>query len=181
MSLEKNIKIIHNGGIGVFPTDTLYGIVGSAFSKTAVERIYKVKGRHKQKPFIILISSINDIKKFGIVLNKTQKEFLNDVWPGPVSVIVPCTTKKFEYLHRDKKSLAFRLPKKKRVVDFVAKTGPLVAPSANPQGMIPAHTIMDAKDYFGSEVDFYVGGGVLDNAPSKIIFLTETGIQVLRD
>ena len=76
MSLEKNIKIIHNGGIGVFPTDTLYGIVGSAFSKTAVERIYKVKGRHKQKPFIILISSINDIKKFGIVLNKTQKEFL---------------------------------------------------------------------------------------------------------
>lgn len=178
---ESESAMVLKGGIGVFPTDTLYGVVGSAFSKTAVERIYAAKGRTSTKPFIILISSVNDIKKFGITLNKKQKEFLETVWPGPVSVILPCLSKKFEYLHRGKKSLAFRLPKKKKILDFVKQTGPLVAPSANPQAMIPAHTIAEAKDYFGSDMDFYVSGGLLDAKPSKIIFLTEKGAKVLRD
>jgi len=179
---QKDIfKIIKNGGIGVVPTDTLYGIVGSAFSKSAVERIYSAKGRTKQKPFIILISSLNDLKKFGIVLNKDQKSFLNDVWPGAVSVILSCKSKKFEYLHRGKNSLAFRLPKKKKISAFLKKTGPLVAPSANPQGLIPAHTIGEAKDYFGSDMDFYVSGGLLDAKPSTIIFLSDKGPKTLRD
>ena len=181
MAHENEAKLIKKDGIGVFPTDTLYGVVGSAFSKTAVERIYTAKGRSKGKPFIILISSVSDIKKFGIILNKKQKELLSDVWPGPVSVILPCTSKKFEYLHRGKKSLAFRFPKKKKVIEFLKQTGPLVAPSANPQGMIPSHTVVEAKDYFGSDMDFYISGGMLDAKPSKIIFLTDKGIKILRD
>ena len=181
MSLEKEAKIIKQGGIGVFPTDTLYGVVGSAFSKTAVERIYTAKGRSAKKPFIILISNIRDLSKFGIKINKKQKEFLESVWPGPVSVILPCKHKKLEYLHRGKVSLAFRLPKKKKVIDFLKKTGPIVAPSANPQSLTPAHTVAEAKDYFGSEMDFYVSGGLLDAKPSRIFFLTETGAKVLRD
>ena len=181
MAHEKEIKLIKKDGIGIFPTDTLYGIIGNAFSKHAVERIYMVKGRNKQKPFIILISSINDIKKFGIILNKKQKDYLNIVWPGPVSVILPCKAKKFEYLHRGKNSLAFRLPKKKKVLEFVKKTGPIVAPSANPEGLLPAHTVAEAKDYFGSDMDFYASGGLLDSKPSKIVFLTDTGTKILRD
>ena len=175
------IQIIKKGGIGVFPTDTLYGIVGSAHSKSAVERAYVAKGRTKQKPFIILISSINDLKSFGIKINKQQKEYLDSVWPGPVSVILPCTLKKFEYLHRGKENLAFRLPKKKKIRDFVKKTGPLFAPSANPQGLLPAHTVIEAKDYFGSDMDFYVSGGLLDAKPSKIVFLTDKGVKIIRD
>lgn len=181
MNSDKAVKIIKQNGVGVFPTDTLYGVVGNAFSKKAVERIYEIKGRSKGKPFIILISSINDLKKFGIFLTKKQKIELEEYWPGPVSVILSCAQKKFEYLHRGKKSLAFRLPKKKKVLDFVRKTGPIVAPSANPQGLIPAHTIAEAKDYFGSDVDFYVSGGMLDSKPSKIIALTERGVKVIRD
>ncbi len=185
MTLDKTKKsvdkIIKSGGIGVFPTDTLYGVIGSAFSKQAVERIYQAKGRSKQKPFIILISSLNDLKKFGIKINKKQKEYLSDVWPGATSVILPCKLKKFEYLHRGKNSLAFRLPKKKKIIDFVKMVGPIVAPSANPQNMIPSHTIAEAKDYFGSDMDFYVSGGLLDSKPSKIVFLTEKGIKILRD
>ena len=174
-------QIIKSGGIGVYPTDTLYGVVGGAHSKSAVEKIYSVKGRSKQKPFIILVSSINDLKKFGIKITKFQKKYLSEVWPGAVSVILPCKLKKFEYLHRGKNTLAFRLPKKKKISEFVKKTGPLVAPSANPQGMIPAHTIAEAKDYFGSDMDFYVSGGLLDAKPSTIVFLSEKGPKILRD
>ncbi len=170
---EEAITILKKGGAGVYPTDTLYGIVGSAFSKSAVARIYTVKGRDAKKPFIILISSINDLKKFSInyLLIRPNKQVVEKFWPGRVSVILPCTSKKFAYLHRGTKSLAFRLPKNKKLIELLKKTGPLVAPSANPQGMEPAHTIAEAKKYFGDKLDFYIAGGRKAGKPSRVISL----------
>lgn len=167
--------------IFIYPTDTLYGLCASAFSKKAVERIYTIKGRDENKPFIILIASLNDLKKFHIVLSKEQKIFLQKVWPGKVSVILPVPQKKFEYLHRGKKSLAFRLPKKKLLLDLIQNVGPLVAPSANPQGGKPAETIKEAKKYFGGNVDFYISGGKLQSKPSTIISLVTKEPKILRE
>ena len=82
--MKEEIKILKKGGIGVVATDTLYGIVGSALSIKAVQRIYAVKGRDDKKPFIILISSIADLKKFSVRLTTEQKRFLGQEWPGPV-------------------------------------------------------------------------------------------------
>jgi len=181
------VKILKNKGIGVLPTDTLYGIVGSAYSKEAVERIYKVRGRSPEKPCIILISSISDLKKFGIStgLIRANRLMLKKVWSGPVSIILHCTStvmkKKLKYLHRGKNSLAFRFPKNKSLLALLKKTGPLIAPSANPEGKAPAETVAEAKKYFGDSVDFYVSGGRKTGKPSKIISINVKGeITVLR-
>jgi len=171
---------IKKGGVGVLATDTLYGIVGSAFSRAAVRRIYAIKGRDDRKPFIILISSERELRRFGIALAREQKEYLESVWPGPVSVILPCPEKKFEYLHRGVKSLAFRVPKSKALRGFLKTAGPLVAPSANPQGCMPARTILEAKKYFGDSVDFYLAGGRKEGKPSKIVSLVSGAPEVLR-
>lgn len=179
--MKREIAILKNDGIGILATDTLYGIVGSAFSKRAVERIYEVKGRTETKPFIVLISSLSDLKKFGVRLPSSQQKFLNEVWPGKVSVILPCSAKKFEYLHRGTKSLAFRMPKKKPLRELLQKVGPLVAPSANPQGLAPAETIAQAKKYFGEKVDFYITGGRRKGKPSRLVRLSPDGkVEILR-
>ncbi len=172
--------MIKKDGVGVLPTDTLYGIVGSAFSKRVVERIYALKGRNTKKPFIVLIHSILDLKKFGIKIAPAQKKILDSVWPGPVSVILPCPQKKFEYLHRGTKSLAFRLPKNRMLREILKKTGPIVAPSANPEGLPPAATVAEARKYFGGSVDFYLAGGRKVGKPSKIISLLGPESEVLR-
>jgi L-threonylcarbamoyladenylate synthase len=143
----------------VCATDTLYGICTSAFNKKNVERIYDIKGRDSSKPFIILISHNNDLKKFGISLSHIQKEFLRHVWPAKVSVIFSCPSKKFDYLHRGVDSLAFRMPNKRSIQDILEVTGPLVAPSANPEGLPPAETITEAREYFGEKIDEYISGG----------------------
>lgn len=161
--------------IGILPTDTLYGIVGSAFSKSAVERIYEVKKRNLKKPLIILISGLDDLKKFGVALTKPQKTYLEKVWPGKVSVVLSSHTKKFEYLHRGTHSLAFRFPKKKSLQVILEKVGPLVAPSANPESLPPAETIAQAKKYFGNSVDFYISGGTKKGSPSRLITLDQEG------
>lgn len=176
----KETGIIARGGVGVMPTDTLYGVVGSAFSKKAVSRIYDVKGRNQGKPLIILITELPELKKFGITLSAEQRKFLDSIWPGPVSIILPCKQKKFEYLHRGTKSLAFRMPKNKKLRELLQRTGPLVAPSANPQGLKPAHTIMEAKKYFAEHVDFYLAGGRKKGKPSRVISLLSAKPEIVR-
>jgi L-threonylcarbamoyladenylate synthase len=171
--------ILKTNGIAVFPTDTLYGVVGSALSKKTVERIYRLKGRDENKPFIILVSSYKDLEIFGVTLSLEQKKFLTSVWPGPVSVILPCPFKKFEYLHRGSKTLAFRMPKNKALQTLLRKTGPLVAPSANPQGEAPAETIVEAKAYFSNQVDAYVAGGRKKGKPSTVVSLCDSKKIVL--
>ncbi len=101
-------------------------------------------------------------------------------WPGPVSLIFDCKSKKFEYLHRGKKSLAFRLPKPKWLRNLLEKTGPLVAPSANLAGKRPARTIREARKYFGLNVDFYFDAGKIEGKPSTIIDIRKREIKILR-
>lgn len=174
-------KILKLGGVGIIPTDTLYGLVGSAFSKDAVEQIYKIKNRDTKKALIILISSPKDLEKFGINLKEDQAKFLKKIWPGKVSVILPCKNKEFKYLHRGTNSLAFRFPAKKSLIEILKKTGPLVAPSANPEGLKPSENIKEAKKYFGDKLDFYLAGGSLKSESSTLIEISKDGeVGVLR-
>jgi L-threonylcarbamoyladenylate synthase len=197
---EQFAKILKSGGIGVIPTDTIYGLVGSALKSKTVERVYKVRKRQPDKPLIILISDILELKKFGIKLSKEEDKILRKYWPGKVSIILPLfkgelegvqdtTTpdpsserrgKKFEYLHRGTNTLAFRLPKNKWLQDLIKETGPLVAPSANPEGLPPAKNISEAKKYFGEEIDFYQRGKT-NNTPSTLIKIEDSKIKIIRE
>ena len=160
---------LKRGDIGVLKTDTIYGLVGSALNEETVKRIYTVRRRNPKKPLIILIGSLRDLHLFGIELSPRVRRILKRIWPGPVSVILPCEHKKFSYLHRGTNSLAFRMPKKNTLQQLLKATGPLVAPSANPEGLPPSNSIQDAYAYFGDTIDFYVNGGNKKGEPSTII------------
>lgn len=158
-----------NDGIGVLATDTIYGLVGSALSKKAVSKIYALRKRDLKRPMIVLIGSLNDLKIFGIKLTLRLKSFLDKIWPGPVSIILPCPAQKFSYLHRGTKTLAIRMPAKKELIKLLKQTGPLVAPSANISGLAPAVNIKKAKEYFGNGIDFYADSGTIKGTPSILI------------
>lgn len=174
------IRILKKGGVGVLSTDTLYGLVGSALSKKAISRIYKLRRRNPKKPLIILISSLKDLDSFKIKLGGKSEKLLRKFWPGKVSVVLDCPSRKFVYLHRGTKTLAFRLPAKKSLIDLIEKTGPLAAPSANPEGKPAAETIREAKKYFGNKVDFYADAGKSGGSPSTLIRIENDNIIILR-
>lgn len=174
-NLPKIIRLIKDKKIGVIPTDTIYGIVGSALNSVVVEKIYKLRKRATDKPFIILISSFNDLNHFNIHLTENQKKFLKKNWPNPLSVILPVEDGKWKFLHRGKNCLAFRMPKDKWLRNFLKKVGPLVAPSANYDGKKPSENVKEAKNYFENNVDFYMDGGTIRSIPSTLIQLNENG------
>jgi len=188
---EKLIKILKENGVVIMPTDTIYGIVGKALEKDTVERIYNIKKRAPEKPCIILIGDIKELQKFGIKITKKQGEILKEYWsfdftqdfqPGAISIVLDCKDDAFEYLHRGTKTLAFRIPAPQTLRNLLLKVGPLIAPSANPEGFPPAKTTQEAENYFKNLVDLYVDGETILNKHSKLIKLNKNGsIVVLRE
>jgi L-threonylcarbamoyladenylate synthase len=176
----ETIRALKNGDIGVIATDTLYGIVGSALNRDTVERIYTVRKREPSKPCIILIGSINDIARFSIRIDQNTKKELLKYWPGPVSIILPCSDEKFAYLHRGGSSLAFRIPRDKELLRLLEQTGPLLAPSANTEREPPAKTAEQARGYFGENVDFYIDDGVIHSPPSTILRFEKGEMSLVR-
>jgi L-threonylcarbamoyladenylate synthase len=172
--------ILSIGGVGVIITDTIYGVAGSAMKSETVKRIYGLRKRDLKKPFVILIHSESELKRFGVKLDKYSRAFLSEAWPGPISVILPVSAKKYEYLHRGKRSLAFRVPDDAGLRSLLRSTGPLVAPSANPEGKQPARTLKEAQKYFGPKVEFYMDAGRVVGKASTLIDLTGSEPVILR-
>ena len=179
---KKAEEILKKDGVVVLPTDTLYGLVGRALSKKAVEKIYQIKDRIENKPFIVLISSYKDLDNLGIKIEERKMKILKKVWPGKVSVILRSDLDKWNYIDRGVGTIAFRMigPRNKNLYNLIKKVGPLVAPSANPEGIAPAENIKEAKNYFKDQVSLYIDGGKRKFKASTLIKLKENNWIVLR-
>lgn len=170
------IPLLKEGGVGVLRTDTLYGIVADAMNEKAVERVYAIKGRTPTKPPIILISGVDQM----LTSNEQLSALFKEMWPGKNSLIVPAPGAP-AWLVRSGDSLAYRMPENPLLRTFLATAGPLIAPSANPEGQPPAMSISEAKAYFGDSVDFYVDGGtVTDDSPSRLYRVNGSEMERLR-
>ena len=178
---ERIWDILRSGGIGVLSTDTIYGVVGSAMTENTVKRIYSVRHRDGRKPMIVLIASTGDFRLFGMRLGSVEKNILDKLWPGKVSVILPCADPEFEYLRCGTGSIAFRVPDDDDLRELLDGIGPLVAPSANPEGKKPATTIRMAEDYFGSDMDFYEDRGKVIGEPSTLVAMENGEFSVIRE
>ncbi|MBI2589106.1 threonylcarbamoyl-AMP synthase [Candidatus Saccharibacteria bacterium] len=174
---DKVVELLKNGGVGFIPSDTIYGLSARALDKTAVKKLQALKGRTQNKPFIILISNIWQLKDLGI--KELSLELITKYWPGPLTIVfdAPKTPK---WLHQGFGSLAVRLPKPKELRDLINKVGPLISTSANPDGQPPAVSSKKAEKYFGDKLDFYIDAGEIIAAPSTIVKLTGGKLEILR-
>lgn len=179
--LEEIAQQLKNGGIAVIPTDTIYAITSSALHPKSVEKIYKLRKRASSKPMIILVCDIKQITDLGCKLTSPQKRILEKLWPNQISVVLNCPVKKLHFLHRGKKSLAFRIPDNEFLQNLLKITGPLVAPSANYEGGKPAGNIEEAKKYFHDSVSLYIDAGQSRGEPSTVAKIENSHLKILRE
>lgn len=165
-------KSLKSGGVAVLRTDTLYGIVASALDKEAVERVYGIKRRTPTKSPIILIDSVDQL--FDTYDDQTLA-VLHAYWPGPNSIILPSSNAP-QWITRGNGSVAYRIPDHPKLRSLLRSVGPIIAPSANPEGALPATTIEVAHEYFRDHIDIYVDEGeVIENAPSSLYLFDREG------
>lgn len=177
MPLAKAIALLMDGGVGVIPTDTIYGLVARAADPAAVARLYQLKSRD-HKPGTVIAASTDQLADLGVP--KRYVKAVAQFWPNPLSIVLPVGSE-LGYLTQDVHSLAVRVPKSESIRNLLEQTGPLVTSSANQPGEQPAENITAAESCFGEDVDFYVDGGYLPNDnPSTVIRVVDDAIEVLR-
>jgi L-threonylcarbamoyladenylate synthase len=166
-----------NGGIAVVRTDTIYGIIARASKKKAVEKVYEVKHRDPTKQCIVLIAGSGAVREHSALIAKYSSPD-----QPPTSVILP-KTNEHDWVLRGGDTVAYRVVRDDFLKRVVQAVGPVIAPSANPEGLPPARTIEEAKAYFGDAVDVYIDGGEVpeDIQASRIIEVAADGtVNVIR-
>jgi L-threonylcarbamoyladenylate synthase len=174
---DKIVESLRNGGVGLLPTDTIYGLSCRALDQAAVERIHSLKDRQDHKPFIVLISDIKMLERLSI--SQKQAKLVIKHWPGGLSVVFSDPNAP-TWLQFGSQTLAVRLPSNSSLQKLINKTGPIISTSANLSGLEPAKSIQEAESIFGSGLDFYVDAGILDNPPSTLAEINKGQLKVLR-
>jgi L-threonylcarbamoyladenylate synthase len=168
------VDFLKKGKIIAYPTDTIYGLGCLATNKKAINRIYKIKKRTKNKPLLVLISDFQMLKNFFIV-DKKQMTYLKKIWPAKISVILNKKTLLPNVLTSGLPGLAARLPKSRFLTKMIKKAGvPLVSTSLNLSGKEPLKNISDLLNYFKDDKpDLIINAGIKNGKPSKLIDLRD--------
>lgn len=183
---EKNLIMvsqkIKQGEIIIIPTDTIYGILANCFSISALDKIYKIKKRDKNKPLLVLVSDFKMMEK--VVPSKeiqSKKNILNKIMKKPVTVILPAKKNLPKAIVKDGK-IAVRIPQNdilKKLIKY--SDAPLVAPSANLEGKKPKRFCWQIIKEFKNKVSYiFWRFFIRDIRPSTIIDLTGDEIKYVR-
>ncbi len=179
LMVRKIVSILKRGGLCVLPTETIYGIVADATNNRAVCRLYKIR-RPSGRPFILLLPNHLWLDKLHLIYNKSIINVIYRI--EGLTLVLEKKDAVPLFLTKGRKDIAIRIPKKGLIKRILLELGkPVVAPSANPEGRKPAHTIEEAIKYFGDKVDLYVDGGTLKGKPSTIIKINGKKVKLLRE
>ena len=178
--IEKASQIINEGGIVIFPTDTVYGIGCNPYNKTSVEKIYKIKSRNIVKSLPVLTYSKETAKKI-VQFDKITEKIVDKFWPGPLTIILKVKDEKIKESLNLEDKIAIRVPNHKCTLELLQKCDFLVGTSANISGNSshtnPKDCLKDMKDY-----DVFVDGGVISSeGESTIIEIENEEIKIIRE
>ena len=178
--IEKASQIINQGGVVIFPTDTVYGIGCDPYNKASIEKIYKIKSRCITKSVPVLTYSIETAERIA-QFDQLAKKIVKKFWPGPLTIILKVTDEKIKKSLNLKNKIAIRVPDHKCTLELLKKCNYLVGTSANISGDLP-HTnpkecLKKMQDY-----DVFVDGGMItSNGESTIIEIENEEIKIIRE
>jgi len=178
--IENASQIINQGGIAIFPTDTVYGIGCNPYNKDSVKKIYEIKSRDISKPFPVLVYS-KDIAEKIVFIDEFTKKIVERFWPGSLTIILKLTDENLKRSLNVTDKIAIRVPNHKCTLELLKKCNFLVGTSANISGQSsftnPDECIKNIQNY-----DIFVDGGVIDStAESTIIEIEDEKIKIIRE
>ena len=178
--IRKSVEIIENGGVIIFPTDTVYGIGCNPYDVSAVKKIYEIKSREKIKSLPVLASSIQIVKQISIIDEFTEK-IIKKYWPGPLTLILKLKDKNLKESLNLEDKIAVRIPNSVCTLKLLNKCNLLVGTSANVSGdssfTDPQECMKNVKNY-----DVFVDGGTITSkGESTIIEIENEKIHFIRE
>ena len=149
--IKEAANALQKGKLVAFPTETVYGIGANSLDKKAIDRLYAVKKRPKNKPFTVHIAGFEALKDLKIVLSEHAERIIRKFWPGPLTIVA---------FNKKKEKIGLRMPRNKIALELISKAGvPVVAPSANISGGKPPSSGKEVISEMNGLVDIILDAG----------------------
>ena len=176
-------KIVSEGGVIAFRTDTFYGLGVDPFNAAAVAKIRELKGREENKPILLLLSDASLADHFIADRSEIFDDVARKFWPGPLTIVGVAVANLPPEITAGTGTVGVRVPADDGVRDLVRQCGgALTATSANPSGREPARSAKDVIDYFGDQIDLVIDDGeVTATEPSTVLDVTTSPPGVIRE
>jgi len=176
------LSILRRGGVIGFPADTAYGLGADPFNETALERIFKIKGRTETKPILLLVASITmaeTVSEPDPVFYEVAQQF----WPGPLTIVLPAKAFVSARVTGGTKTVGLRWPLSPWATKLIERFGSAItATSANRSGLPTAVTAEEVEVQLGNSIDALIDGGTLPSrSGSTMLDLTGDLPVLLRE
>ena len=166
--VEVGSRVIARGGLAVLPTDTLYGVACDPFNASAVDALFKAKGRGRDLPLPVLVHTWR--QAVGLVEEVTDqaKSLIAEFWPGPLTIVLRESPGIGWDLGDSRGTVALRMPKDDFALALIERTGPLAVTSANRSGQ-PPPSLVEVIVRNLPDVDVYFDAGEASGGPASTI------------
>lgn len=173
-AIKEAAAVIKNGGLVAFPTETIYGLGADYFNENALNRLYEVKERPRNKPFTALISDLKALDRLSCEISERAGGLIKKFWPGPLTLI---------FNTKDGARVGARMPSNKIALAFIAACGaPIAAPSANISGKKPPANAAEVLLGFDGKIDLILDGGKTEiGVESTVLDVSAEPYKILRE
>jgi tRNA threonylcarbamoyl adenosine modification protein (Sua5/YciO/YrdC/YwlC family) len=178
--IRKAVEVLKDGGVIIYPTDTVYGLGCDLSNKRGIERIYEIKKRNKKQPLSFVCSDLKHISQYARVTDyayKTMKRLL----PGPYTFILEASRLVPKIIMPKRPTSGIRVPDNEICLALIRELGqPIISTSVKTQNGEDLGNPAIIDEHFGRIVDLIIDGGVIDPQPSSVISLVDDTVEVLR-
>jgi len=178
--IRKAVEILQDGGIIIYPTDTVYGMGCDLFNKRGIEKIYEIKRRKKKQPLSFVCADLKDISQYAKVSDyayKTMKRLL----PGPYTFILEASRLVPKIILPKRHTTGIRVPDNQICLSLVGELGhPIISTSVTIEDDEVLSNPLEIKEQFEHCIDLIIDGGVLIPEPSSVISLVDDSIEIIR-
>ena len=178
--IKKAAEVLRDGGVIIYPTDTVYGLGCDLFNKKGIERIYDIKRRNKKQPFSFVCADLKDISRYAKVSDyayKTMKRLL----PGPYTFILEASRLVPKIILPKRQTTGIRVPDNRICLALVRELGqPIISTSVKTDNGDILSDPYEIREKLGHRVDLVIDGGVLVPEQSSIVNLVDDMIEIIR-
>lgn len=178
--MDKLRTILENGGAVILPTETVYGLFAQALNEDAVNRVYQLKQRPRDKAMNLNVSNLNDIYFFSQNTPFFLEKLYNRFMPGPLTIILKANENVPFWVNSGLDTVGFRLPNHEQTLRLIAETGPLIGPSANISGNESGKKFSDIQAQFPVDLPGIEDDQALTGIDSTILDLSGQKARILR-
>jgi tRNA threonylcarbamoyl adenosine modification protein (Sua5/YciO/YrdC/YwlC family) len=179
--INKAVEILKDGGVIIYPTDTVYGLGCSIYSKDALDRIYMIKNEAGTKLFSFIIPDFKDISKYARVSDYAYK-VMRKLLPGPYTFVLPAAKEVPKKLWTKRKTVGIRIPDHQIALTIAKELGnPIVSTSVTTRKGELLFEPSEIQAKFNTQVDLILSVGILNGQPSSIVDLSKEQVEIIRE